>query len=350
MGAQYGCHRYALSGWMPMPDAIEIKGLQKVVDQNLVIDIASLTVRAGEIAAIVGPPGSGKAILLQLLTGRVQPTAGKLHVLGLSPFSERQLLSRSLGVLFADDAVYRRLSPESNLRFYCRLHGLPRARADEVLATVGLADRAKARLDKLPSGMTRRLAFGCAVLHRPQVLLLVEPFARCDEGSISLLGGLMRQLADAGAALLVLADDSANLSSLCHTIHTFSHGQIVETRIPQDERRTDLPFKIPVRQEASVALVNPGDILYVTTEHSQTYLQTVEGRLPAQFTLAELEGRLARSGFFRAHRGYLVNLQHVKEVVPYTRNSFSLVLDDAAGTEIPLSKSAARELQELLGY
>jgi ABC-2 type transport system ATP-binding protein len=79
-------------------------------------------------------------------------------------------------------------------------------------------------------------------------------------------------------------------------------------------------------------------------------LQTTERRLPTQFTLTELEERLSRSGFFRAHRGYLVNLQHVKEVIPYTRNSFSLRLDDAAGTKIPLSKSAASELRELLDY
>ena len=333
-----------------MSDAIEIKGLQKVVDQNLVIDIDSLTVRAGEIAAVVGPPGSGKAILLQLLIGRIRPTAGTLHVLGLNPFSERERLSRTLGVLFADDAVYKRQSPYSNLRFHCRLHGLPKSRADEVLTMVGLADRAKAKLDKLPSGLVRRLAFGCAILHQPEALLLVEPFARCDEGSISLLSNLMRQLADDGATLLILADDSANLPPLCDTIHTFSHGEVIETHTPQDERQADLPFKIPVRLEARVALVNPGDILYVTTEQSQTYLQTVEGRLPAQFTLAELEERLARSGFFRAHRGYLVNLQHVKEVIPYTRNSFSLILDDAGETEIPLSKSAARELRELLDY
>ncbi len=333
-----------------MADAIEIKGLQKVIDQNLVIDIDALAVRAGEIAAIVGPPGSGKETLLQLLSGRVQPTAGVLQVLGLSPFSERQRLSRSLGVLFATDTVYKRQSPQGNLRFYCRLYGLPRSRVDEVLSLVGLADRAKAKLEGLPPGLARRLAFGCAIVHEPQVLLLVEPFARCDEGSVSLLSNLMRQLADDGAALLILADDTANLTSLCDTIHTLSHGEIIETQTPQDERQADLPFKIPVRLEASVALVNPGDILYVTAEQGQTTLQTVEGRLPAQFTLAELEGRLARSGFFRAHRGYLVNLQHVKEVVPYTRNSFSLILDDAAGTEIPLSKSAARELRDLLDY
>jgi len=333
-----------------MSDRIEIKGLQKVVDQNLVIDIDSLTVRAGEIAALVGPPGSGKALLLQLLIGRARPTAGTVQILGLDPFTERERLSRTLGVMFADDAVYKRQSPYSNLRFHCRLYGLPKARAGEVLTLVGLADQARAKLDKLPSGLVRRLAFGCAVLHRPEVLLLVEPFARCDQGSISLLSNLMRQMADDGATLLILADDSANLTALCDTIHTVSHGEIMETRTPQDERQADLPFKIPVRLEARVALVNPGDILYVTTEQSQTYLQTIEGRLPAQFTLAELEGRLARSGFFRAHRGYLVNLQHVKEVIPYTRNSFSLILDDAGETEIPLSKSAARELRELLDY
>jgi ABC-2 type transport system ATP-binding protein len=333
-----------------MPDAIEIRGLQKVIDQNLVIDIDSLAARAGEIVAIVGPPGSGKSTLLQLLVGRIRPTAGKVHVLGLNPSSEREKLSHVLGVLFADDAVYKRQSPYSNLRFHCRLYGLPKSRADEVLNLVGLADRAKAKLDKLPPGLVRRLAFGCAIVHEPQVILLVEPFARCDEGSISLLSNLARQLTDDGAALLILADDSAHLTSLCETIHRFSHGSIVDSYSPQQEQQVDLPFKIPVRLEASIALVNPGDILYVTTEQSRTYLQTVEGRLPAQFTLAELESRLARSGFFRAHRGYLVNLQHVKEVVPYTRNSFSLILDDAGETEIPLSKSAARELRELLDY
>jgi ABC-2 type transport system ATP-binding protein len=230
------------------------------------------------------------------------------------------------------------------------LRGLPKSRTDQVLAQVGLADHADAKLEELPSGLARRLAFGRAILHHPTVLLLVEPFARCDEASISLLGGLMRQLADEGAAVLILADDAANLAPICDTVHVLAQGRIVEAYQPQEERRAELPFKIPARLEDKVALVNPADILYADAEGGRAFLQTAEGRLPTQFTLAELEERLSRSGFFRAHRGYLVNLQHVKEVIPYTRNSFSLRLDDPAGTEIPLSKSAARELRELLGY
>jgi ABC-2 type transport system ATP-binding protein len=333
-----------------MSNAIEVADLQKVVDQNLVIDIDSLTIEAGEIVAIVGPAGSGKSTLLELLIGRSRPTAGTVRIAGVDPFSARDQFSRQVGVLFSEDTLYKRQSPLSNLRFHCRLRGLPKARAEEVLALVGLADQAKAKLDRLPSGLVRRLAFGITLLHQPKVLLLAEPFARCDQASISLLSNLMQQLAQDGATLLILADDAAHLPPLCDTIYTLSQGRIVDSYTPQAEQATDLPFKIPVRMEGKVALVNPGDILYVTAERSRTLLQTVEGRLPTQFTLTELEERLARSGFFRAHRSYLVNLQHVKEVIPYTRNSFSLILDDEAETEIPLSKSAARELRELLGY
>jgi DNA-binding LytR/AlgR family response regulator len=90
--------------------------------------------------------------------------------------------------------------------------------------------------------------------------------------------------------------------------------------------------------------------MFVYAQVDRAYLQTTVDRYPTQFTLSELEKRLSRSGFFRAHRGFLVNLQHVKEVIPYTRDSYSLKLKDNAGTEIPLSKAAARELRGLLGY
>jgi ABC-2 type transport system ATP-binding protein len=334
-----------------MSKVIELEGLQKVVDQNLVVDIEALTVETGEIAALVGLAGSGKARLLELLIGQSRPTVGTLRLAGVDPLLDREQFSRQVGVLFSEDALYEHQSPRANLVFHCRLRHLAKSRAAEVLAQVGLADHANARLDKLPSGLVRRLAFGRAILHSPTVLLLVEPFAKCDEASISLLSSLMRQLADDGAALLILADDAANLAGLCNTIHVLDQGRIVESYKPEEEERgAELPFKIPARLEDKVALVNPGDILYADAEGGRAFLQTADGRLPTQFTLSELEQRLSRSGFFRAHRGYLVNLQHVKEVIPYTRNSFSLVLDDAAGTEIPLSKSAAAELRELLGY
>jgi ABC-2 type transport system ATP-binding protein len=92
-------------------------------------------------------------------------------------------------------------------------------------------------------------------------------------------------------------------------------------------------------------------VLYAAADEGKAKLQTVRSEsLVTQFTLSELETRLSRRGFFRAHRSYLVNLQHVTEVIPFTRDSYSLRIDDAQGTLIPLSKTAAGELRELLGY
>ncbi|RPI57981.1 MAG: LytTR family transcriptional regulator [Chloroflexi bacterium] len=112
----------------------------------------------------------------------------------------------------------------------------------------------------------------------------------------------------------------------------------------------DLPFKIPARQEGEIHLINPAQVLYASAEGGRTWLHTAEGPIATHLTLSELEARLVHHGFFRAHRGYLVNLQRVKMVVPYTRDSFSLVLDDADNSEVPLSKAAARDLRDFIGY
>ena len=86
---------------------IELRGLQKVVDQNLALDVESLTVRAGEIVAVVGPVGSGRDVLFDLLIGRSRPTMGTLRLAGVDPLADRAAFSRQVGVLFADDSLYK---------------------------------------------------------------------------------------------------------------------------------------------------------------------------------------------------------------------------------------------------
>jgi ABC-2 type transport system ATP-binding protein len=330
---------------------IEIRNLQKVSSKSPTLDIPQLDVDHGEIAALVGPTGSGKTLLLDLLSGKTAPTAGSIRLAGIDPFVEREQLSQAAGFLFTEDGVYKHLSPLANLEFQCQLYGLPKSRAAQVLAQVGLADRANANSGQLSSSLLRRLGFGRAFLHSPKVLLLLEPFIRCDQPTIRLLGGLLHTQAELGTAVLILATERGNLDSLCEVIYVLNQGRIAESLHPQEAQETGFPFKIPAKlEDKKVVLLNPADILYAYAAEGRAYLVTNEGRLPTQFTLSELEERLTRSGFFRAHRGYLVNLQHVKEVIPFTRNSFSLRLNDPEGTEIPLSKSSAGELSDLLGY
>lgn len=318
----------------------------------MVLDINRLAVAAGEINAVVGAAGSGKGMLLKLLTGRELPTAGQVRVAGIDPAADPQGFSQQTGVMFAVDALYQRQSALENLRFHARLRGLPAAQARQVLEKVGLADQARTRADKLPGGFKRRLSYGIATLHAPDTLLLEAPFERCDDTSQDLLKRLITEAAATGSCVLILDHNAAGLLGLCQKIYRLDQGRVIEVVESNNFGESDMhvPFKIPVRLEGSVVLVNPADIYYVEIQDGRTYLQTVDTRLPAQYTLSELENRLNRRGFFRAHRSYLVNLQHVLEVIPFTRDSYSLRINDEGGTLIPLSKAAALELRDLLDF
>ena len=329
---------------------IVLTDLQKVHDQTTVIDIPSLQVKGGEIAALFGPVDSGKDVLFQLLTGSASPTKGSVLLAGVDPYHDREAFSRLVGILFAENTLYKRLSVIENLQFYCRLYRLPKTRAVEVLEQIGLADQTGVSAEKLSSNLSRRLALGRAMLNHPRVLLLADPFAGCEQASITLISQVIRKQADSGTAVLLFTQDTTNLEKFCDMVYHLNQGRIIKAYDPRQEQQRQRPFMVPARSNDKIILVDPAEILYVFAQEDHTYLQTLGERLPTQFTLAELERRLSLSGFFRAHRAYLVNLQQVKEVIPYTRDSFSLRLKDSAGTEIPLSKSAERELRELLGY
>jgi ABC-2 type transport system ATP-binding protein len=328
---------------------IELRNVQKVIGGKTVLDIPELSVAPGEVAGVFGLEDSGRDALFSLLIGRIRPTLGTVRLAGVDPAQAQREFSRLSGIVFTEDALYKNLSVHANLKFQADLYGLPKARIDEVLALVGLADQVSVKAESLPPGLKRRLAFGRAVLHRPQVLILEELFARCDETTIALLENRVRETAGENTAVLLMSSTPARLSSLCFRMYNIQQGKLLETRLESEEPGRQA-FKLPVKLEDRVVLLNPADILFADAGEGRVYLATLEGRLPTQYTLAELEGKLSRSGFFRAHRSILVNLQHIKEVIPYTRNSFSIRLDDAEGTKIPLSKSAAAELKALFGY
>ena len=328
---------------------ITLKHVQKVVEQATILDIESLEVTEGTAVALVGLTGQAKDILLELLSGRLQPTAGTIQIAGFDPSQNPLALAQIMGILPPANNLYPRLTVRRNLTFYCDLYGLSAGRADEMMHQVGLTDRANIKVEDLTAELARRLAFGRAILHNPPLLILVDPFVDCTVNTIDLFTRLCQSLQAKGTTLLIIATQATRLSAICQVIYVLEQGKLMESYNPAEEKNDDnMPFKIPARLDGKVALINPGDILYASVEDSKTFLCTGNGRIATHLTLNEVEQRLARSGFFRAHRSYLVNLQHVTEVIAYTRNSYTLILEDRS--EIPLSKGAARDLRELLDY
>ena len=329
---------------------IRIQNLSKIKNGHTILDLDSIKVNDGEIFALIGTADSGLDTLLNLFIGKEIPSAGSIFIDDMIPTEDQQKLMQNIGILFQENSLYDYQTVEKNLQFFARLFGLPQQRVSEMLQYVGLADQAKNKVHQLNSGLARRLTLGRALLHHPSNIILEHPFNECDDDSLQFIQDILRQEADNGSAVLILDEDSAYLEGICSRIYQIKQGRIAQEIICNETQVSALPFKIPVKLEGRVALLNPGDILYAEASQGHTLLITRDSKLTSQFTLQELEDRLNRSGFFRAHRSFLVNLQHVYEVIPYSRNSFSLRLNDNNHTEIPLSKNSAAELRNLLDF
>lgn len=340
---------------------LEIRRLEKIIDGRTALAIESLDIEAGEIVAMIGPAGSGKTLLLRLLAGMLAPGGGSVLFDGRHLSPDARDLRKQIGVMFEEDLLYDRQSVHGNLAFACQLYHLPTSRVDAVLTQVGLSDQAKKNVSKLVLSEQRRLAFARALLGQPRLLLLDQPVLRADLNTQERFARLITQAAEDGAAILLTDEDLSWASTCCTRVIELESGRIVHDYLFERAREDEnvhtttapdrlTPFKVPARKEDRVLLYDPGEILYATSRESKTYLRTANEEAVTNFTLQELEARLNGRGFFKAHRAYLVNLQHIKAVIQYTRNSYMLQLDDKQESMIPLSKQSEKELQDLLGY
>ncbi len=214
---------------------IELTQLQKVVQQNTLINIPSLMVAAGEITAVSGLAAVHKDTFIQLITGLTPPTAGQIRLADIDPYEHRTLFAQKVGILPAENGLYERLTARQNLEFYCRLYGVPLNRAVEMLTLVGLQDQTQVRVQHLAPELARRLALGRALLHRPHILLLVDPFNKSSPASISLISQVLRQQAADGTAVLLIADESAAVTAVCQTIIIMNQGRLSHSYTPGDQ-------------------------------------------------------------------------------------------------------------------
>lgn len=335
---------------------LQIRRLEKIIDGRTALAIDSLDIEAGEIVAVLGPRGCGKTLLIRLLAGTIAPSGGSILFADAHIWPTTSDIRRQLGVLFEEDLLYDRQSVRGNLTFYCRLYGLPTSQLNAVLTQVGLSDQAQKAVSKLSSSEQRRLAFARLLLEKHRLLLLDQPVLRTDLATQQLFARLIQQVATEGAAVLLTDEDLTWASRCCTRVIELEGGRIVnDYAFERGESAAAAPehfqpFKVPARKEDRILLYDPGDILYATSRESKTYLRTASEEVVTSFTLQELERRLSGRGFFKAHRAYLVNLQHIRAVIQFTRNSYMLQLDDKQETMIPLSKQSEKELQDLLGY
>jgi heme exporter protein A len=171
--------------------ALELVGLERRFGERTALADVSFELAAGTTLVVFGPNGAGKSTLLRVLATLLRPHAGKVRVLGSAlPEDDWEVRGR-IGLLGHEPLLYRDLTGRENLRYHARLHGVPAARIDELLASTKMTRRADEPVRSLSRGMVQRLAVCRAVLHEPELLLLDEPRANLDPAAIELVEPLI---------------------------------------------------------------------------------------------------------------------------------------------------------------
>ncbi len=196
---------------------------------TVALDGVTFQVAQGEIFGLLGPNGAGKTTLLSILSCLLEASAGEACLLGRSLLSGA--LRREIGIVPQELALYGELSARENLRFFGELYGLKsvllRQRIDEVLAAVGLEDRADQRVDTFSGGMKRRLNLGAGLVHEPRLLLLDEPTTGVDPQSRNHIFEEIRRVNRAGVTIVYTSHYMEEVQALCARIGIIDHGRLI---------------------------------------------------------------------------------------------------------------------------
>lgn len=186
---------------------IQCTDLTKRFGSFTAVNKVSLTIPKGSIFAFLGPNGSGKSTTIRMICGVLTPTAGTGTVLGFDLLSEAETIKQHIGYMSQKFSLYEELTVRENLAFYAGIYGLSGVKAKEreaeLIAMTGLEGRESQRSGALSGGWKQRLALACALLHRPELLILDEPTAGVDPVSRRIFWQIIRGLAAQGTTVLV---------------------------------------------------------------------------------------------------------------------------------------------------
>ncbi len=197
----------------------------------------TFSVQKGEIFGLLGPNGGGKTTLFKRLSTLLRPSSGKVAIAGCDVADSPQEIRRILGVAFQSPSVDKKLTAEENLRHQGHLYGLSgsalKARIGEMLARVGLQDRATDIVEGFSGGMARRVELAKTLLHHPLVLLLDEPSTGLDPGARRDLWDHLKVLRSRDGVTVLLTTHLMEEAAQCDRLALLHQGQVVALGTPE---------------------------------------------------------------------------------------------------------------------
>lgn len=299
----------------------------------------------------------------ELLLPKIELKLTANHTIGIiTDLKRKQLLFNQLTdhsryhIFRAQQGEYTRLTVQELLAFLIQVSGR-KDRADVLLDYLALKEDRKAKLHDLsPSRLMYVSLLRVFFAHQP-VLVLEEPYFYLEEQDRRQWKRILDDISRDKSVLIVTANLEDALIS-CDIVYRLNELGLQELDIRdseeekqevQEQDRANITLqKVVTKKNDKVILFNPPEIDYIESVEGSILVHVDGERYSCALTLSELEQRLGSYGFFRCHRSYIVNLQKVREIITWTKNSYSLRLHTGKDAVVPLSRSKLQELKALL--
>lgn len=282
---------YAVAGSDPeiavaTSSVISVQNLVHRYGDRTALNGVSFDVRPAELFGLLGPNGSGKTTLFRILSTLMIPVAGRALILGFDGARDPNNLRRHIGVVFQAQSIDIKLTAAENLRHQGHLYGLHgaalKSRIQEMLARVGLADRAREKAETFSGGMQRRLELAKGLLHHPSVLLLDEPTTGLDPGARRDLWQYLQILRDEEKVTVIVTTHLMEEAEHCDRLAILNEGKLVALGTPAE-----------LKHEIG------GDVILLDTRDPEALAEKIRARFEVDAQVLDGQVRLERENGHR---------------------------------------------------
>jgi len=277
---------------------IEVENLHHAYGNRQALAGVTFNILPGEIFGFLGPNGGGKTTLFKILSTLIPVTHGTVRLLDFDLVHASHVVRKHLGVVFQHPSLDAKLTVSENLRHHGHLYGLwgseLKGRIHEALDRLGIAERARDRVEILSGGLQRRAELAKAMLHRPDLLLLDEPSTGLDPGVRKTLREYLAHLREEDGTTVVLTTHILDEAESCHRVGFLNEGKFVAIGTPDELRNlvggdvvlidssTPDRLRIKINQEFGYEATLVGQSLRVECERGHEFVRDVVAKFPAE--------------------------------------------------------------------
>ena len=274
--------------------SIEVQEVTKTYGTQKALASVSFKIGSGEIVGFLGPNGAGKSTMMKIITSYISQTEGTVIVNGFDVSKHPMDVKKSVGYLPEHNPLYLDMYVKEYIRFYAEVHGISKARVEEVISEVGLTPESHKKIGQLSKGYRQRCGLAVALLHDPEVLILDEPTTGLDPNQLIEIRTLIRSIGET-KTILLSTHIMQEVEAVCDRVIIINKGQIVADKKISElkkgkEQIVEVEFDLRIEEELLKKLPKINKVINLHANTWQLTFNTTEDMRSAIFDFAQQNG------------------------------------------------------------